>query len=98
KEVEPAMLRDLIEDYRRYRTGWSESELALYRDLVENGQSPKVMVIACCDSRVDPSTILDAGPGLIFVVRNIANLVPPYTPTGAHHGTSAALEFAVKHL
>lgn len=92
------MIEDLIQGYRRYRTGWSAAEQELYRHLVEDGQSPKVMVIACCDSRVDPSTILDAGPGSIFVVRNVGNLVPPYAPSGDHHGTSAALEFAIKHL
>jgi carbonic anhydrase len=92
------MLSDLVQGYRRYRNSWSEVEREFYRDLVERGQSPEVMIIACCDSRVDPSTILDTRPGSIFMVRNVANLVPPYTPDGDHHGTSAALEFAVRHI
>lgn len=92
------MLKDLIEGYRAYRLGWSEAERDLYRHLVENGQAPKVMIIACCDSRVDPSVILGAKPGSLFTLRNIANLVPSYSPDGDHHGTSAALEFAVAHL
>ena len=92
------MIDDLIEGYRRYRAGWTEAERELYRQLVEDGQSPKVMVIACCDSRVDPSIILDAKPGSLFMVRNVANLVPPFERDGAYHGTSAALEFAVRRL
>lgn len=92
------MLKDLIEGYRRYRSSWSEAERDLYRQLVEHGQSPKVMVIACCDSRVDPSIILDAKPGSLFMTRNIANLVPPFETGGNYHGTSAALEYAVRAL
>lgn len=92
------MLEDLIEGYRSYRLNWSATERELYRQLVEHGQSPKVMVIACCDSRVDPSIIMGAKPGAMFMVRNVANLVPPYAPDGAYHGTSAALEFGVAHL
>lgn len=92
------MLEELIEGYRTYRRGWSEAERDLYRHLVEHGQAPKVMIVACCDSRVDPSIILGAKPGSLFTLRNVANLVPPYTPDGAYHGTSAALEFAVAHL
>lgn len=92
------MLKDLIDGYRRYRLGWSEEQRELYRHLVEDGQDPKVMVVACCDSRVDPSIILDAQPGSLFMTRNIANLVPPYEMSGAHHGTSAALEYAVRSL
>ncbi|MGD9867369.1 MAG: carbonic anhydrase, partial [Hyphomicrobiales bacterium] len=66
--------------------------------LAERGQRPGVMVIGCCDSRAAPETIFDAGPGELFVVRNVANLVPHYAPDGEHHGTSAALEFAVMAL
>lgn len=88
----------LIEGYRKFKeTYWQE-----YRDLFESlatvGQSPSAMVIACCDSRVDPQTIFSAEPGEMFVVRNVANLVPPYAPNTDYHGTSAALEFAVKTL
>ncbi len=69
-----------------------------YRDLADRGQTPETMVIACCDSRAAPETIFDTGPGELFVVRNVANLVPPYSPDGEYHGTSAALEFAVQGL
>jgi carbonic anhydrase len=87
----------LVEGYRRFReTGWAE-ERARWSQLAE-GQSPKVMVIACSDSRVDPSQIFDARPGEMFVVRNVANLVPPFEPDSAYHGVSAALEFAVTQL
>jgi carbonic anhydrase len=87
----------LIEGYRRFRdTGWSR-ERERWSQLAE-GQSPKVMVIACSDSRVDPTQIFDASPGEMFVVRNVAALVPPYETTPGHHGVSAALEFAVTQL
>ncbi len=69
-----------------------------YRDLAEAGQSPEIMVIGCCDSRVSPEVIFNARPGELFVVRNVANLVPPYTPDGAQRAVSAALEFAVQAL
>ena len=68
------------------------------RSLSQNGQQPKIMVVACCDSRVDPALILQCDPGDLFVVRNVANIVPPYEKDEAHHGTSAALEFAVGTL
>lgn len=74
------------------------AESARYRSLAREGQSPETMVIACCDSRAAPETIFDAGPGELFVLRNVANLVPPYAPDNRHHGTSAALEFAVQSL
>lgn len=74
------------------------SETARYRSLAREGQSPEIMVIACCDSRAAPETIFDSGPGELFVVRNVANLVPPYEPDGEFHSTSAALEFAVQGL
>lgn len=87
----------LIEGYRRFReTGWAR-ERERWSRLAE-GQSPRVMVIACSDSRVDPTQIFDSGPGEMFVVRNVAALVPPYETTGGHHGVSAALEFAVTQL
>lgn len=92
------MLNELIEGYRRYRNGWSEAEQELYRQLVTEGQAPKVMIIACCDSRVDPSIILSAKPGSLFMVRNVGNLVPPYEVDDRKHGTSAALEYAVRVL
>ena len=87
----------LLEGYRHFRsTGWSR-ERDRWSQLAE-GQSPEVMVIACSDSRVDPATIFDANPGEMFVVRNVAALVPPYQPDGNYHGVSAALEFAVTQL
>ena len=89
----------LIEGYRAYRAQrWPELR-ELNRRLAEGGQSPKTMVIACADSRVDPATIFNAGPGELFVVRNVANLAPPCeaTPVGLH-GVSAAIEFAVTQL
>ena len=88
----------LLEGYRRFQRNDFARQNELYRDLAETGQSPRVMVIACCDSRADPGMIFDVAPGEIFVVRNVANLVPPYAPSDNHHGTSAALEFAVKGL
>jgi carbonic anhydrase len=88
----------LVDGYRAFRAGRYPTEEERYRRLAELGQKPSIMVIGCCDSRVAPEVIFDAGPGEIFVVRNVANLVPPYTPDGELHGTSAALEFAVVAL
>ena len=87
----------LIEGYRRFRSeGWSQQR-ERWSELSE-GQSPKVMVIACSDSRVDPAQIFDTSPGEIFAVRNVANLVPPFEADSGRHGVSAALEFAVTQL
>lgn len=69
-----------------------------FRALARDGQNPRLLVIACSDSRVDPAILFGAGPGELFVVRNVANLVPPYQPDGLFHGTSAAIEFAVRDL
>ena len=92
-----AELEQMIEGYRRFReTGWKR-ERARWSELAE-GQSPKVMVIACSDSRTDPTQIFDARPGQMFVVRNVANLAPPFETSGGYHGVSAALEFAVTQL
>lgn len=87
----------LTEGYTRFRRDHYSRHLQTYQSLAE-GQEPSVMIISCCDSRVDPATIFDAGPGELFVVRNVANLVPPYEPAGNYHGTSAAIEFAVTGL
>ena len=93
------MLPDrLLRGYASFRYGRFQTENQRYRALAETGQDPGVLVIACCDSRAAPELIFDASPGEIFVVRNVANLVPPYAPDGEYHGTSAALEFAVMGL
>jgi carbonic anhydrase len=87
----------LTEGYRRYRTQrWPELK-ALHKTLAE-GQRPRILVLACCDSRVDPATIFDAYPGELFVIRNIANLAPPFEEGGGYHGVSAAIEFGVTQL
>ncbi|MGV3633081.1 MAG: carbonic anhydrase [Pseudorhodoplanes sp.] len=88
----------LLDGYRQFRSGRLVEEQTRYRELSEIGQSPEIMVIGCCDSRVSPEVIFDAKPGELFVVRNVANLVPPYTPDGAQRAVSAALEFAVQAL
>jgi carbonic anhydrase len=90
--------QQLINGYRAFATQRLPQEQTRYRELSERGQSPQVMVIGCCDSRVSPEVIFDAGPGELFVVRNVANIVPFYAPDGAAHGVSAALEFAVQVL
>jgi carbonic anhydrase len=87
----------LIDGYRQFRRDAYASQVAAYSRLAA-GQQPNTMIVACCDSRVDPATIFAAGPGELFVVRNVANLVPPFTDDPFHHGTSAALEFAVENL
>lgn len=88
----------LLDGYRRFRNDRYAREQDRYRALAEQGQAPEVMVIACCDSRSAPETIFNTAPGEIFVVRNVANLVPPYEPDDRCHSTSAALEFAVRGL
>ena len=88
---------DMIDGYRRFRNGGWQQQRERWNELAE-GQSPKVMVIACSDSRSEPSQIFDTNPGEIFVVRNVAALVPPFETTPGRHGVSAALEFAVQFL
>jgi carbonic anhydrase len=88
----------LIEGYRRFRAEIWPGERARYEALANWGQSPEAMVVACSDSRVDPQTVFGAAPGELFVVRNVAALVPVYSPDPGHHGTSAALEFGVRVL
>jgi carbonic anhydrase len=88
----------LIEGYGAFASGRLQAEQDRYRELAERGQTPEIMVIGCCDSRVSPEVIFDARPGELFVVRNVANLVPPYETGGQYHGVSAALEFAVGAL
>lgn len=88
---------DLLDGYRRFRSTQWQTQRARWEELRE-GQSPKVMIIACSDSRVDPTQIFDTNPGETFIVRNVAALVPPFETTPGQHGVSAALEFAVQFL
>ena len=88
----------LLDGYKTFKSGQFAHQRERYRHLSERGQTPSTMVIACCDSRAAPEIIFNTAPGEIFVVRNVANLVPPYKPDGEYHSTSAALEFAVQSL
>ena len=90
--------RRLIDGYRTFASQRLPTEQSRYRELSVQGQSPEVMVIGCCDSRVSPEVIFDVGPGELFVMRNVANLVPVYAPDDRAHGVSAALEYAVNAL
>lgn len=92
-----ATLTRLTAGFQRFQQRWFCAEHNLYADLYE-GQNPLAMVIACSDSRVDPVLLTDSPPGDLFVVRNVANIVPPYAPDKSHHGVSAALEYAVRYL
>lgn len=88
----------LLDGYKSFMSDRYDPEQGRYRELADRGQSPTTMIIACCDSRAAPETIFSAGPGEMFVLRNVANLVPPFQPDGGQHGTSAAIEFAVNAL
>lgn len=88
----------LLNGYRRFRRDRWPERRQLHETLADNGQQPRALVVSCADSRVDPAVIFDAVPGELFVIRNVANLIPPFAPDGAWHGTSAALEFAVRVL
>jgi carbonic anhydrase len=88
----------LVEGYQRFRAGAYTEQKARFDALANHGQSPPVMIISCCDSRVDPATIFDTVPGQVFALRNVANLVPPYEVGGGLHGASAAIEFGVLGL
>ena len=90
--------QQLVEGFKRFRERALTGENAQFHSLVELGQTPSTLVVACCDSRVDPALILDCAPGDLFVIRNVANLVPPAENQGHYHGTSAALEFGVRNL
>jgi carbonic anhydrase len=98
KDLMAGFPQRLVDGYRAFLSERLPTEQDRFRELAERGQSPEIMVIGCCDSRVSPEAIFDARPGELFVVRNVANLVPPYAPDGAYHGVSAALEFAVAAL
>ena len=88
----------LVDRFRRFKHRHFAPNADQYEELAKYGQDPQVMIISCCDSRVDPETIFTAMPGELFVVRNVANLVPPYETGGKFHGVSAAIEFAVLNL
>jgi len=88
----------LIQGYRAFLFSQLRRQQDRFRELAESGQAPEIMVIGCCDSRVSPEVIFDARPGELFVVRNVANIVPPYQPDERAHGVSAALEFGVAAL
>ena len=88
----------LLQRYRQWHMGPFAKNRAWYARLADKGQNPRAMVISCCDSRVDAVQMFGAEPGDLFVVRNVANLVPPYNPDHQHHGTSAAVEYAVNAL
>ena len=89
---------DLLEGYRRFREGTYPRQRDRFEETAMEGQSPKTLIIGCSDSRVDPAQIFDVDPGEIFVVRNVAALVPPFETTPGLHGVSAAVEFAVQML
>ena len=91
----PQRLRD---GYAMFRDGRLAAEQGRYRELAVRGQAPETMVIGCCDSRVSPEVIFDVGPGELFVVRNVGNLIPPYSPDNTYHGVSSALEYGVSVL
>jgi carbonic anhydrase len=91
-------IESLIAGYRRFREGYFRDNQQRLTTLALEGQSPAVAIVGCCDSRVDPAVITDSAPGELFVIRNVANLVPPCEGEGTWHGTSAALEFAVRGL
>jgi carbonic anhydrase len=88
----------LTDRFRRFKHRHFVPNADQYEELATYGQDPEVMIISCCDSRVDPETIFNAMPGELFVVRNVANLVPPYETGGLYHGVSTAIEFAVMNL
>ena len=96
--VDPVFPHSLIGGYAQFRKDRLARERQRYEQLAETGQKPETMIIACCDSRSAPETIFGAAPGEMFVVRNVANIMPPYESDGDYHGTSAALEFAVQVL
>lgn len=90
--------KKILKGYNLFRQKYVFDDQSIMQSLSFHGQKPQIMVIACCDSRVDPALILQCNPGDLFVVRNVANIVPPYEKDEAHHGTSAALEFGIRVL
>jgi len=96
--IEDGRMKRLIEGYRAFRRERWPAERGRYAELAASGQKPETLVIACSDSRSDPATIFNASPGELFVIRNVAAIVPPYESDSSHHGTSAAIAFAVLSL
>ncbi len=90
--------KQLILGFQRFREQYFASKDGMFQQLVEYGQTPKTLVVACCDSRVDPALVLNCAPGDLFVIRNVANLVPPLEQRAGHHGTTAAVEYGVRNL
>ncbi len=97
-ELMKKIFAKILTGYRAFREKYAHSDQSVMRYLSHHGQKPDIMVVACCDARVDPALILQCDPGDLFVVRNVANIVPPYQKDDAHHGTSAALEFGIRFL
>jgi carbonic anhydrase len=91
-------LEKMIQGYQAFREKYVLGDVSVMQTLAYHGQQPEIMVVACCDSRVDPALILQCEPGDLFVVRNVANIIPPYEKDVAHHGTSAAVEFGIRSL
>jgi carbonic anhydrase len=92
------ILKKIMQGYQIFRKKYAMGDQSVMQYLSHYGQQPEIMVVACCDSRVDPALILQCDPGDLFVVRNVANIIPPYEKDEAHHGTSAALEFGIRFL
>ena len=90
--------KKILKGYQGFRKKYTQGDSNVMHYLSRHGQQPRIMVVACCDARVDPALILQCDPGDLFVVRNVANIVPPYEKDDSHHGTSAALEFGVCYL
>lgn len=94
----PKDIDNLIHGYRNFKKNFFQKEKAFFKKLIKENQRPKILIIACSDSRVDPSIIFNCNPGDLFVIRNIANIVPPCVYDNLYHGTSAALEFGIRTL
>lgn len=90
--------KKIMQGYNAFRQKYATGDKSVMKHLFYHGQKPEIMVVACCDSRVDPALILQCDPGDLFTVRNVANIVPPYESDQTHHGTSAALEFGICYL
>lgn len=88
----------IVQGYKKFRKKYGSGDNTVMQYLANNGQQPQVAVVACCDSRVDPALLLQCDPGDLFVIRNVANIIPPYINDEYHQGTSAALEFAIQNL